>query len=244
MKLTDKRFWILMISIIAISCNNQSSKLDAATDNAAQYVENAIFCVQEISEEEYMHANSTASDYNIYPQHIDSIVKQDVLNIIFQDTQKRIAGLDSLDKCAIYEAVTNEELFSMDNLLYYPELKLLGVRIPLDYHNNSIWWYDSTSGKWVDDTNFEPSATNKNGVFVCQVLKDCDIHLDLHFFQISKNGISEIQTYSNEMYSGEYCMNLTEEEQIESIFWDKDNTLYLRSYDFVKSKIVYLKVTI
>lgn len=167
-----------MISIIAISCNNQSSKLDAATDNAAQYVENAIFCVQEISEEEYMHANSTASDYNIYPQHIDSIVKQDVLNIIFQDTQKRIAGLDSLDKCAIYEAVTNEELFSMDNLLYYPELKLLGVRIPLDYHNNSIWWYDSTSGKWVDDTNFEPSATNKNGVFVCQVLKDCDIYLD------------------------------------------------------------------
>ena len=155
-----------MISIIAISCNNQSSKLDAATDNAAQYVENAIFCVQEISEEEYMHANSTASDYNIYPQHIDSIVKQDVLNIIFQD------------KCVIYEAVTNEELFSMDNLLYYPELKLLGVRIPLDYHNNSIWWYDSTSGKWVDDTNFEPSATNKNGVFVCQVLKDCDIYLD------------------------------------------------------------------
>ena len=62
--------------------------------------------------------------------------------------------------------------------------------------------------------------------------------------QISKNGISEIQTYSNKMYSGEYCMNLTEEEQIESIFWDKDNTLYLRSYDFVKNEIVYLKVTI
>lgn len=39
-------------------------------------------------------------------------------------------------------------------------------------------------------------------------------------------------------------MNLTEEEQIESIFWDKDNTLYLRSYDFVKNEIVYLKVTI
>ena len=132
----------------------------------------------------------------------------------------------------------------MDNLLYYPELKLLGQRIPLDYHNNSIWWYDSTSGKWVDDTNLEPSAINKNGVFVCQVRKDCDIHLDLHFFQIDKNGISKIQTYSNEMYSGEYCMYLTEEEQIEPIFWNKNNTLYLRSYDFVKCKIVYLKVAL
>lgn len=125
MKLSDKRFWILMISIIAISCNK--------IQNTAQSAGNAIFCVQEISEEEYMHANSTASDYNIYPQRIDSIAKQDVLNKIFQDTQERIAGLDSLDKCAIYEAVTDEELFSMDNLLYYPKLKLLGLRIPLDY---------------------------------------------------------------------------------------------------------------
>ncbi len=244
MKLIDKRFWILIISIITISCNNQSSKLDTETANTAQSIGNAIFCIQEISEEEYMHANSTANDYNIYPQRIDSIAKQDVLNKIFQDTQKRIAGLDSLDKCAIYEAVTNEELFNMDNLLYYPKLKLLGLRIPLDYHNNSMWWYDSTSGKWVDDTNLEPSAINKNGVFVCQVREDCDIHLDLHFFQIDKNGISKIQTYSNEMYSGEYCMYLTEEDQIEPIFWNTNNTLYLRSYDFVKCKIVYLKIAL
>ena len=231
-----------MISIIAISCNNQSSKLGTETANTAQSAGNAIFCAQEISEEEYMHANSTASDYNIYPQRIDSIAQQDVLNKIFQDTQKRIAGLDSLDKCAIYEAVTNEELFNKDNLLYYPELKLLGLGIPLDYHNNSIWWYDSTSGKWVDDTNLEPSAINKNGVFVCQVRQDCDIHLDLHFFQIGENGISKIQTYSNEMYDGEYCMYLTEEDQIEPIFWNKNNALYLRSYDFVKCKILYLKI--
>ena len=78
MKLTDKRFWILMISIIAISCNNQSSKLGTETANTAQSAGNAIFCAQEISEEEYMHANSTASDYNIYPQRIDSIAQQDV----------------------------------------------------------------------------------------------------------------------------------------------------------------------
>lgn len=147
MKLTDKRFWILMISIIAISCNNQSSKLGTETANTPQSGGNAVFCVQEISEEEYMQANSTANDYNIYPQRIDSIVQKDVLNKIFQDTQKRIAWLDSLDKCAIYEAVTDEELFNKYNLLYYPELKLLGLRIPLDYHNNSMWWYDSTSGK-------------------------------------------------------------------------------------------------
>lgn len=95
MKLIDKRFWILIIPIITISCNNQSSKLDTETANTAQSIGNAIFCIQEISEEEYMHANSTANDYNIYPQRIDSIAKQDVLNKIFQDTQKRIAELDS-----------------------------------------------------------------------------------------------------------------------------------------------------
>lgn len=244
MKLTDKSFWILMISIIAISCNNQSSKLDTETANTAQSVENAIFCVQEISEEEYMQASSTASDYNIYPQRIDSIAKQDVLNKIFQDTQKRIAKLDSLVKCEISETITEEELFRMDNLLYYPELNLLGLRMPLDYHNYNIWWYDSTSGNWVDDTNLEPSAINKNGVLACQAFDDCDIHLDLHFFQIGKDLIHEIQIYSNVMYSGDPWMSLTEEDHIEPIFWNKNNTLYLRSYAHAKHKIVYLKITL
>lgn len=44
------------------------------------------------------------------------------------------------------------------------------------------------------------------------------------------------------MYDGEYCMYLTEEDQIEPIFWNKNNALYLRSYDFVKCKILYLKL--
>lgn len=44
------------------------------------------------------------------------------------------------------------------------------------------------------------------------------------------------------MYDGEYCMYLTEEDQIEPIFWNKNNALYLRSYDFVKCKILYLKI--
>ena len=57
MKLTDKRFWILMISIITISCNYQLSKPDTETANISQSVENTFFCIQGISEEEYVQAN-------------------------------------------------------------------------------------------------------------------------------------------------------------------------------------------
>ncbi len=136
MKLTDKRFWILFIPIIIISCNSNSKEVNTDSNVA---VAQAIFSVEKISIEEFMQADSTSEDYNIYPQQVDSIAQYDVLNRVFRDAREHIVDLDSVDRCAIYEAVTDDELFCVDNLIYYPDLKLLGFKIPLDYHNNTVW---------------------------------------------------------------------------------------------------------
>ena len=102
MKLTDKRFWILFIPIIIISCNSNSKEVNTDSNVA---VAQAIFSVEKISKEEFMQADSTSEDYNIYPQQVDSIAQYDVLNRVFRDARERIVDLDSVDRCAIYEAV-------------------------------------------------------------------------------------------------------------------------------------------
>lgn len=241
MCLTDKRLWILFIPIIIIFCNGSSKEVNADSDAA---IAPAVFSVEKISREEFIQADSTSGDYNVYPQRVDSITQHDVLNRIFQDARERMADLDSVDRCAIYEAVTDDELYRADNLLYYPDLKLLGFKVPMDYHNNTVWWYDSTTGKLTIGTLFEPTAVNRNGMYVCQVLDDCDIMLDLHFFRKQGNLIYEIQAYKNNDYSGEHCLFVSEEEQFKPIFWHKDNLLYLRSYDISHSEIVYLKISL
>ncbi len=241
MKLTDKRFWILLIPIIIISCNSNSKEVNADSDVA---VAQAVFSVEKISKEEYIQADSTSDDYNIYPQRVDSIAQYDVLNKIFQDAREQIVDLDSVDGCAISEYVTDDELYRIDNLLYYPGLKLVGFKVPMDYHNNTVWWYDSTNGKLIIRTLFEPIAVNKNGIYVCQVLDDCDIKLDLHFFEKRGNMIYEIQAYKNTDYSGNYSLFTFEDEHYKQIFWHKNNRLYLRSYDISHHEMVYLKISL
>lgn len=231
----------LLITILLISCNCNSNEVNADSGVA---VAKAVFSVEKISKEEYMQADSTSDDYNIYPQRVDSIAQYDVLNKIFQDVREQIADLDSVDRCAIYEAVTDDELYCIDNLLYYPDLKLLGFKVPLDYHNNSVLWYDSTAGKLIMRTLYEPIAVNKNGIYVCQVLGDCDLSLDLHFFDRRENLIYEIQAYKNTDYSGENCLFTFEEEHYKQIFWNKNNCLYLRSYDIIHNEMVYLRISL
>ena len=195
-----------------------------------------------------MQAYRTSADYNIYPQRVDSIAQCEVLNRIFKDAGERIAALDSVVRCAIYEAVTDDELYCVDNLLYYPDLNLLGLKVPIDYHNNEVWWYDPTTGKWIRATLFEPTAVNTDGIYVCQTLDDCDICLDLHFFKIQGNTIYQIQSYMNSDYNGEYVMLMSDEgsdeEQYRHIFWHKADRLYLCSYDLCVSEVVFLKISL
>ena len=224
-----------------MSCNSNSKEVNADSNVA---VAQAVFSVEKISKEEYIQADSTSDDYNIYPQRVDSIAQYDVLNKIFQDAKEQIADLDSVDRCAIYEAVTDDELYCINNLLYYSDLKLLGFKVPLDYHNNSVLWYDSTSGKLIMRTLYEPIAVNKNSIYVCQVLDDCDLSLDLHFFERRGNMIYEIQAYKNNDYSGKHSLFTFEEEHYKQIFWHKNNRLYLRSYDIIHNEMVYLKISL
>lgn len=241
MKLTDKRFWILLIPIIVISCNSNSKEVNADSNVA---VAQAIFSVEKISKEEFLQAESTSADYNIYPQLVDSIAQSEIINKIFQDAKERIIALDSLSRCAIYEAVTDDELFCINSLLYLPDWNLLGIGIPMDYHNNTIWWYDSLNGNAIIGTLYNPTAINKNGIYVCQVLDDCDITLDLHFFERQRNQIHKIQVYKNHTYGGEQCLFVSDEEHYKPIFWHKNNCLYLRSYDIIHNEMVYLKISL
>ena len=202
-----------------------------------------VFSVEKISEDEYMQAESTSADYNIYPQRIDSIAHSAIINKIFQDAKERIARMDSLSRWVIYEAVTDEELFCVDNLLYFQQMNLLGFMMPISNFNSDMLWYDSTTGSFVDNTRFVPTAVKKNGIFVCQVDGDCDVMLNLHFFEKRGDRIYEIQTYKNYNYSGEQGLYLTE-EHYKPIFWHKDSTLYLCSFDYSKNEIAYLKITL
>lgn len=198
-----------------------------------------VFSVEKISKEDFLQAQITSADYNIYPQALDTIAQKDVLNAIFLNAKERIDALDSIDRCEIYFAFTDDELYCIDNLLYYPDLKLLGFKVPLEYHNNFVWWYDSTTSKPMGETHCEPIAVNKNGAIVGQVLADCDIILDLHFYQKQEKLIYETQTYKNNHY---YFMAFTDEEPFRSVFWHQNNLLYIRSGNLV-GNIVYLKIS-
>lgn len=204
----------------------------------------SIFSVEKISKEEYMQAESTSADYNIYPQQIDSIAHSAIINKIFQDAKERIAMMDSLERCAMYEVVTDEELFCVDNLLYFPQMNLLGFMMPISNFNSDILWYDSTTGSFVANTRFVPTAVNKNGIFVCQVNGDCDIMLNLHFYENRGNLIYKIQSYKDYNYNGERCFFIPELESYQPIFWQKDNTLYLWSFDYSKNETAYLKISL
>lgn len=239
---------IIAIIFIAIlmSCGNKTTNT-VVEDDKMEVADSShikpVFSVEKISEEEYMQAESTSADYNIFPQRIDSIAHSAIINKIFQDVQEQLPQLDSLERCAIYEAVTDEELYCVNNLLYLPEWNMLGIRIPLDYHNDTLWWYDTNNGESIIGTFFSPTAINTNGIYVCQTLADCDISLDLHFFEKQGNLIYEIQAYKNNNFSGGHCLFVPEGENYKPIFWHENNTLYLRSYDYAKSEDVYLKIS-
>lgn len=235
-----KIVWIFIIPIIMMSCNNHHKEANTGSDIMSNHT---VFSIEKISKEEYILAYLTSDYYNVYPQQVDSITQQDVLNVIFQNAKERIAALDPDERCSLYESVSDDELYCVDNLLYYPDLRLLGLKVPLDIENNSMWWYDSTTGKSISSTYFEPVAMNTDGIYVCQALRDCDIILDLHFFKKRDDLIYEIQSYRDCHYYGEYMLLTSEEENYKRIFWHRDNQLYLCSFN-TDGEYVFLKISL
>ena len=102
MKLTDKRFWILLIVIAS-----------AAVASAQ-----AVFSVEEISYVEYADAEKEYSRYNVIPA--DTIPDNEIVNMVLKESQTKFERLDS---------VTRQEItyfdegfgFNKQRLLNFPE---------------------------------------------------------------------------------------------------------------------------
>ena len=151
--------------------------------------------------------------------------------------------------------ITNLQELTLHKL-YSPNLKASPEKIEetsknksrskvIEYINNQ--YFQGIMGpSWYNDIDLWFKTYNFDEQVMIALFDYCFNRSALHKNYVQKVaeawGISKIQTYSNEMYDGEYCMYLTEEDQIEPIFWNKNNALYLRSYDFVKCKILYLKI--
>lgn len=111
MKLTDKRFWMLVIVI-------------ASTAVASAQ---AVFSVEEISYVEYADAEKEYSRYNVIPA--DTIPDNEIVNMVLKESQTKFERLDSFIRRDIYDFV---EGFGINKqwLLYLPKFKLYGFVIP------------------------------------------------------------------------------------------------------------------
>ena len=221
MKLTDKRFWMLVIVIAS-----------AAVASAQ-----AVFSVEEISYVEYADAEKEYSRYNVIPA--DSIPDNKIVNMVLRESQNKFERLDS---------VTRQEItyfdegfgFNKQRLLYFPELNLYGFVIPDNPFDDSVWWFDAESGRYLCEAAF-PTAININGMYVSQTGYDCDGPLDLKFFRREENYIYNFQSYKNTQYN-EFVFQ--EDFKIQPIFWHDNNMLFLKTYDHKRQKEVYLKIKV
>lgn len=223
MKLTDKRLPILLIVIA----------------KAALTSAQAVFSVEEISKFEYTKAEKGCSCYNVIPA--ESIADNEIVSIVLKESQNKFERLDSFTRREIYDFV---EGFGVNKqwLLYLPKLKLYGFVIPNSPFEDSIWWFDAESGKYLCEAA-SPTTININGMYVSQTGYDCDGPLDLKFFRREGNYIYEFQSYKNTQYN-EFVFYQEEDSKIQPIFWYDNNMLFLKTYDHKKQMEVYLKIKV
>lgn len=225
MKLSDKRLLILLIVIA----------------KAALTSAQAVFSVEEISKTEYVKAEKECSRYNVIPA--DSVIDNEIVSLVLKESQNKFERLDSVILQEIYYLIEAEEFgFNKQQLLYLPELNLYGFVIPNSPHDDSIWWFDAESGKYLCEAA-SPTAININGMYVSQTRYDCDGPLDLKFFRREGNYIYEFQSYKNTQYN-EFVFYQEEDSKIQPIFWYDNNMLFLKTYDHKKQMEVYLKIKV
>lgn len=224
MKLIDKRFWMLLIVIAS-----------AAVASAQ-----TVFSVEEISYVEYANAEKECSRYNIIPT--DSIPDNEIVSMVLKESQNKFERLDSV----IQQEITYfDEGFGCNKqrLLYFPVLKLYGFVIPDNPFDDSIWWFDADSGRYLCYAA-SPTAINANGIYVSQKGHDCDWPLELSFFRREGDMFYEFESYKNTQFNGETIFCQQEDVESPPIFWHDNNILYLKTYDHKRQKEVYLKIKI
>lgn len=225
MKLTDKRLLILLIVMA----------------NAAVASAQSFFSVEEISKTEYTEAEKECSQYNVVPA--DSIIDNDIVNLVLKESQAMFERFDSVSRHEIVDFVEGNFGFDKQQLLYLPELKLYGFIIPKSPFDDSVWWFDAESGKYICSAAF-PTAINADGMYVSQTGHDCDWPLELRFFRHEGNGFYEFESYKNTRFNGETVFCQQEDDELSPIFWHDNNILYLKTYDHKRQKEVYLKIKV
>ncbi|MBO5024711.1 MAG: hypothetical protein J6K43_07145 [Lachnospiraceae bacterium] len=226
MKLTDRRFWIWLVVMA----------------NVAVASAQTVFSVEEVSRTEYAKAEKESSRYNVIPA--DSIADNEIVSLVLKESHAKFERLDSVIRQEIYYLIEAEEFgFNKQQLLYLPELKLFGFVIPDSPHDDSIWWFDSESGKYICSASC-PTAINANGMYVSQIGYDCDWPLDLRFFRREENDFYEFEPYKNTQFNGETVVYQQEDDKLLPVFWHDNNILYLKTYDHKRQKGVYLKIKV
>lgn len=162
--------------------------------------------------------------------------------MVLRESQNKFERLDS---------VTRQEItyfddgfgFNKQRLLYFPELKLYGFVIPDNPFDDSVWWFDAESGRYLCD-GASPTAINANGMYVSQTGHDCDWPLELRFFRREGTDFYEFESYKNTQFNGETVIYQQEDDKFPPIFWHDNNILYLKTYDHKRQKEVYLKIKV
>ena len=226
MKLTDKRFWMLLIVIASVAVASAQ----------------AVFSVEEISVVEYTNAEKECCRYNVIPA--DSIPDNEIVGLVLKESQNKFERLDSVIRQEIHSFVDSEGFgFNKQRLLYLPELKLYGFVIPDNPFDDSVWWFDAESGRYLCDAA-SPTAINANGIYVSQTGHDCDWPLDLRFFRRAGDMFYEFESYKNAQFNGETFVYQQEDDRLRPIFWHDNSTLYLKTYDHKSQQRVYLKIKV
>ena len=226
MQLTDKRFWILLI----------------VTASAIVASAQTVFSVEEISYVEYANAEKDYFHYNVIPA--DTIADGEIVSLVLKESQNKVERLDSVLRQEICSFADAEGFgFNKQRLLYLPELKLYGFVMPDNPFDDSVWWFDADSGRYLCGAA-SPTAINVNGIYVSQTGHDCDWPLDLRFFRRIGNSFYEFESYKNAQFNGETVVYQQEDDKLPPIFWHDSNILYLKTYDHKRQKGVYLKIKV
>ena len=101
MKMTDKRFWVLLIVIARVAVASAQT----------------VFSVDEIGKAEYAYAEKEYSRYNIIPA--DSITDNEIVSLVLKESQNKFERLDSVIRQEIHSFVYSEGFgFNKQRLLY------------------------------------------------------------------------------------------------------------------------------
>lgn len=205
--------------------------------NAAVASAQSVFSVEEVSETEYTKAKNGCSRYNVI--RADSIIDNEIVRRVVQESKAKFEQLDSFTRQELYYYIENDEWsFDTQRLIYLPELKLYGFCVPDTPFEDTVWWFDAENGSYICSAAY-PFAINVNGMYVSQTGHDCDWLLELRFFcRDDENCYYEFESYKNTQYDGERIGY----PDLSSIFWQENNTLYLKTYNFLRQEEVYLKI--